>query len=109
MRSMGNYIYRRILVILSMSILFLSSCMSNKKTFEHYSISNPMQLIGVTEQGIVQVIDRLIWFYDFATGEKIIFCNLPNCQHEPFHYSSNPDPTCLAALPSGDVIQTLGL
>lgn len=57
--------------------------------------------LSMSEHGALKVIDRVLWYYDLETGNKTILCNKPNCNHQPFSYDFNPDPSCNAVLKSG--------
>lgn len=101
-------------ITMFMLILFLSSfvliaCTAKESTHEEHSISSVIYDFSVNEQGVLVVIDEILWFYDFESGEKTIVCNVPNCPHEPFHHTTNPDPICLAALPEEGSFEAVNL
>lgn len=99
---MNKGLLRKLLGIFFMSSLIFSSCSPKETAHLDHSVVHPLGFFSVNEQGVVMYMDRLLRFYDFESGEKIILCNLPNCPHEPFHHTLNPDPICLAAIPHGD-------
>jgi|SRR5690625_1282638 len=89
--------------------LFLVSCSNKSEQTDHYSIAMPNDQMGISEHGILTVIDDVLWFHDFESGNKIVLCNQPNCTHQPFSWDTNPEPTCNAVLPNGDLFDAVGM
>lgn len=53
---------------------------------------------SVSEKMSVYTDDGLIHMYDAQSGQDMVLCSKANCNHEPYDETSNPDPTCEAAL-----------
>src|SRR5690606_26223878 len=80
---------------------FVSACANDRNEDISYSVSIPMNVspIGLSEHGMLSVIDEVLWFQDFESGNKVVLCNKPDCDHEPASHMNNPDPYCNAVLP----------
>lgn len=89
--------------------LFLLSCSKKPEDTDNYSVAMTNYQMGISEHGILTVIDDVLWFHDFESGNKIVLCNRPNCTHTPFSWDTNPEPTCHAVLPDGDPFSAVGM
>lgn len=98
------------MLFLILSSLLLFACSSQTSTGD-YSVIKPgtRDQFGANEDGLLYVVDGLIWFHDFETEQQVIACSLPDCDHEPFHHTTNPDPICLATHPIEGLIETVGM
>lgn len=100
--------YATILFVLSFMLIACST--DTSRTSGHSLVRTGWNdPYGVNDQGLVSFNDGLNWFYDFETDEKLILCNLPDCPHEPFHHTRNPDPNCLATHPSDGIVEAVGI
>lgn len=103
-----NVILYTLFLVLSSSLLF--ACTSETTTSD-YALIRPgiYELFGISEDGVLFVESGTVWFHDFEAEEKVIVCNLPDCDHEPFHHTTNPDPICLATNPVEGHIEAVGM
>src|SRR5690625_3525964 len=105
MSRIGKYLVFLIICL----CLFLISCSNKSGQTDSHSIAMPLEKLGISEHGILTVIDDVLWFHDFESGNKIVLCNKPNCTHQPFSWDKNPNPTCNAVLPNGDLFDAVGM
>ena len=91
---------RFIIVLLSILILFsftLVSC--SPKLDSSSSIYKYASEQGFSQEGYLYEKGDVLWFYDFESGQRVVLCNKPDCQHRPYSWDKNPDPECNAVLP----------
>lgn len=106
---------KRNLVIYTLFLLLsafgLIACTSNTSTTERSVLVTRAGIdqYGVNDEGVLINDNGIIWFHDFETGVKVVACNLPDCEHEPYHRTGNPDPICLATHPSEGDIEAVGM
>lgn len=98
----------QVLLIVSLCLFIVSCSNQSEKTATH-SIAMPMEQLGISEHGILTVLDDVLWFHDFESGNKIVLCNQPNCTHQPYSWDKNPNPTCHAVLPNGGLFDAVGM
>lgn len=98
----------QILLIVSLCF-FLISCSNKPEKTATHSIAMPLEQLGISEHGILTVLDDVLWFHDFESGNKIVLCNQPNCTHQPYSWDKNPNPTCHAVLPNRDSFDAVGM
>lgn len=98
----------QVLIIVSLCLL-LVSCSNQSEATAAHSIAMTGEQLGISEEGILTVIDDVLWFHDFESGNKIVLCNQPNCTHEPYSWDRNPNPTCHAVLPNGASFDAIGM
>ncbi|HLU23469.1 MAG TPA: hypothetical protein VKZ77_13475 [Bacillaceae bacterium] len=101
-------VYLMFILILIVT-LFLPSCSKEHDHSHAHSIAMPFDLLGISEHGVLEVIDDVLWFHDFESGEKVVLCNKPDCPHEPYSRDTNPNPTCLAVLPMKNPFNAVGM
>ena len=99
---------QQFLLILSLCFL-LVSCSNQAEETDSQSIAMPITQLGISEEGILTVIDDVLWFHDFESGNKVVLCNQPNCTHQPYSWDKNPNPTCHAVLPNRDPFDAVGM
>lgn len=105
MLKMGKY---QVLLMICLC-LFFASCSNQSEQTDNHSIAMLRDKLGINEHGILTVIDDVLWFHDFESENKIVLCNKPNCTHEPYSWDTNPEPTCNAVLPRGDLFDAVGM
>ncbi|HZK34474.1 MAG TPA: hypothetical protein VFD33_04110 [Bacillota bacterium] len=89
-----------LLTIVLLTVFTLSSCKpGHGSLYTEYKWSSQL---GVNQEGFLYVEDHVLWFYDFASGQRVVLCNKPDCQHKPYSSYTNPDPTCNAVLQNRD-------
>lgn len=98
----------QVLLIVSLCF-FLISCSNKPEKIATHSIAMPLEQLGISEHGILTVLDHVLWFHDFESGNKIVLCNQPNCTHQPYSWDKNPNPTCHAVLPNRDSFDAVGM
>lgn len=98
----------QVLLIVSLC-LFLVSCSNQSEKTATHSIAMPLEQLGISEHGILTVLDDVLWFHDFESGNKIVLCNQPNCTHQPYSWDKNPNPTCHAVLPNSYGFDAVGM
>ena len=89
-----------LLTIVLSTVFTLSSCKpGHGSLYTEYKWSSQL---GVNQEGFLYVEDHVLWFYDFASGQRVVLCNKPDCQHKPYSSYTNPDPECNAVLQNRD-------
>lgn len=77
----------------------LCSCGAGQTTVSETEAYSYGTMGACTGQGGIYVgMDSLLHYHDRELGEDVVFCNKPNCEHEPYDSTSNTDPSCDAAL-----------
>ncbi|MBR6638175.1 MAG: hypothetical protein IKK96_04880 [Lachnospiraceae bacterium] len=83
--------------IIVMLVFSIASCKKEEPENTPYSCGNINVNYAITDNGLFSIKDELLHFKSEETGEDIIFCFDPACEHEPAS-AENPDPECPAAL-----------
>ena len=87
-----------LLICITFLLIFsMTSCKKEEPENIPYSYGNININYTVTPDGLFSIKDDLLHFMSEETGEDIIFCFDPACEHEPAS-AENPDPECPAAL-----------
>ena len=96
-----------LLTTLLFSVLTLVSCKRSHDS--SYSVFKWSNKLGVSSEGFLYEEEHVLCFYDFASGQSVVLCNRPDCQHQPYSWDTNPDPECNAVLPYRDTFTGLGM
>lgn len=87
-----------LLIAIGIGVFFVQR--DNVKQEEEVSIFNVMGMSeAYSKIGFLKIDDSgMLSFTDAKTNDKVYVCNKANCEHEPYDETSNPDPSCSAAL-----------
>ncbi len=95
------------LILLSVIGIFLFRHYKNNSGSEQYFYDSVDPQCNYSENTVLYFDNsEILHLIDTDTGKDIVYCDRPNCTHEPYS-STNPNPTCPAAfwgMPSGTVI-----
>lgn len=102
---------KKLIILIILLIFTVSSCRRKDNVEKKEGIAKALEGVSYNEMyaGVAVSEYGIFWTGNFNThlrlimkdtGEDIICCYIPGCQHEPAS-ADNPDPTCRAALFSG--------